>query len=81
MPNSYEEENNLDPSNKDTDGDGIIDGLELINGTDLLDKNSNTIGADSDGDGIAETVFYQILGIKGWEGCIDDTACIAYGMP
>ena len=51
---------NSDPSKADTDGDGLVDGLEIQNGLNpnLADSDGNGIGdlleADSDNDGISD---------------------------
>jgi gliding motility-associated-like protein len=47
LTNQQEKELGTDPLNADTDGDGVPDGIEVAEGTDLLDPNSYK---DSDGD-------------------------------
>lgn len=59
----------LDPLNSDSDGDGLLDGIELELGADPLDPNDAGDFLDSDGDGLTD----KQEGITGWE--VDVVLC------
>ncbi len=63
LPNSYEEEIGTSPEKLDTDGDGIADGIEVLNGSDPLAQDSTSNDAstkDSDGDGLFDSIESQL---------------------
>jgi hypothetical protein len=54
LPTSFEEEIGTAPDSGDTDGDGIMDGVELANGLDPLVVDES-IGPDDDNDGLGNS--------------------------
>lgn len=58
ISNLVEEELHLNPSNIDSDGDSIHDGIELLNSTDPTTKTLG-IGPDSDFDGFSDELEYS----------------------
>lgn len=55
LQDAYEDENELDAGVPDMDGGGIIDGIELLNGTDPKVSSDDRDGVDSDGDGLTDS--------------------------
>jgi hypothetical protein len=64
--NEQERDNNTDPTNDDTDGDGLLDGAETNTGTFLNSSNTGTnpIRPDSDGDSISDGD--EVIGVSGF---------------
>ncbi len=55
MPTPYEQEIGSDPTNADSDNDGLPDGVEVLNSFSPLSPQSEQY-QDSDGDGVSDTV-------------------------
>lgn len=53
LPNVYEDEIGSNAQEADTDNDGVLDGAEVLSGTDLLDASSHAL-QDADADGISD---------------------------